>query len=91
MYNGSQFCFWFVILLTFGPLYQVLYDTNGFLEKNRDALPSDSLQFLSSCNCELLQLFSKMFNQSQKQSNSFDTGALDSRKQSVGTKFKVIL
>ncbi|TKY66586.1 Myosin-2 protein [Spatholobus suberectus] len=47
---------------------EVLYDTNDFLEKNRDTLSSDSIQFLSSCNCELLQLFSKMFNQSQKQS-----------------------
>ncbi|KAH1221602.1 Myosin-2 [Glycine max] len=56
---------------------EVLYDTNGFLEKNRDMLSSDSIQFLSSCNCELLQLFSKMFNQSQMQS--------------VATKFKVQL
>ncbi|KAK7312977.1 hypothetical protein VNO77_37273 [Canavalia gladiata] len=53
---------------------EVLYDTNGFLEKNRDMLSSDSIQLLSSCNSELLQLFSKVFNQSQKQS--------------VGTKFK---
>ncbi|KAH1127570.1 hypothetical protein AAZX31_06G236400 [Glycine max] len=56
---------------------EVLYDTNDFLEKNRDTLSSDSIQFLSSCNCELLQLLSKMFNQSQKQS--------------VATKFKVQL
>ncbi|RDY10682.1 Myosin-2, partial [Mucuna pruriens] len=47
---------------------EVLYDTNDFLEKNRDTLSSDSIQLLSSCNCQLLQLFSKMFNQSQKQS-----------------------
>ncbi|KAK7262716.1 hypothetical protein RJT34_30293 [Clitoria ternatea] len=53
---------------------EVMYDTNGFLEKNRDTLSSDSIQFLSSCNCKLLQLFSKMFDQS--------------RKQSVGTMFK---
>ncbi|XP_027353787.1 myosin-2-like isoform X2 [Abrus precatorius] len=53
---------------------EVLYDTNGFLEKNRDTLSFDSIQLLSSCNCKLLQLFSKMFNQCQKQS--------------VGTKFK---
>ncbi|XP_068476741.1 myosin-2-like isoform X2 [Phaseolus vulgaris] len=56
---------------------EVLYDTNGFLEKNRDTMSSDCIQFLSSCNCELLQLFSKMFNQSEKQS--------------VATKFKVQL
>ncbi|XP_061348341.1 myosin-2-like [Gastrolobium bilobum] len=67
---------------------EVLYDTNGFLEKNRDALPSDSIQLLSSCSCELLQLFSKMINQSQKQSNSLHIGTHDSQKQSVGTKFK---
>ncbi|KAG4968142.1 hypothetical protein JHK87_033793 [Glycine soja] len=59
----------------FRELWEVLYDTNGFLEKNRDMLSSDSIQFLSSCNCELLQLFSKMFNQSQMQS--------------VATKFKL--
>nr|KYP44195.1 Myosin-2 heavy chain [Cajanus cajan] len=47
---------------------EVLYDTNDFLEKNRDMLSSDSIQLLSSCNCELLQLFSKKFSQSQKQS-----------------------
>lgn len=70
---------------------QVLYDTSGFLEKNRDPLPSGSIQLLSSCSCELLQLFSKMLNQSQKQSNSLHGGALDSQKQSVGTKFKVLL
>ncbi|KAF1866956.1 hypothetical protein Lal_00018342 [Lupinus albus] len=67
---------------------EVLYDTNGFLEKNRDPLPSDSIQLLSSCTCELLQLFSKTLNHSQKQSNSFHAGSLDSKKQSVGTKFK---
>ncbi|XP_057453771.1 myosin-2-like [Lotus japonicus] len=68
---------------------EVLYDTNGFLEKNRDTLSSDFIQLLSSCNCELLQLFSKMFNQSQKQPNSsFHIGSLDSQKQGVGTKFK---
>ncbi|KAK7401855.1 hypothetical protein VNO78_13680 [Psophocarpus tetragonolobus] len=67
---------------------EVLYDTSGFLEKNRDPLPSDSIQLLSSCSCELLQLFSTTLNQSQKQSNSCYGGALDSQKQSVGTKFK---
>ncbi|XP_022632669.1 myosin-2 isoform X4 [Vigna radiata var. radiata] len=67
---------------------KVLYDTSGFLEKNRDPLPSDSIQLLSSCSCELLQLFPEMLNQPQKQSNSSHGGALDSKKQSVGTKFK---
>ncbi|XP_019435284.1 PREDICTED: myosin-2-like [Lupinus angustifolius] len=67
---------------------EVLYDTNGFLEKNRDTLPSDSLQLLSSCNCELLQFFSKMFSKSESQSNFLHTVALNSQKQGVGTKFK---
>ncbi|XP_047182059.1 myosin-2-like isoform X4 [Vigna umbellata] len=67
---------------------KVLYDTSGFLEKNRDPLPSDSIQLLSSCSCELLQLFPKMLNLPQKQSNYSHGGALDSKKQSVGTKFK---
>ncbi|XP_010268832.1 PREDICTED: myosin-2 [Nelumbo nucifera] len=54
---------------------EVLYDTSGFLEKNRDPLPSDSIQLLSSCSCQLPQLFaSNMLSKSQKQS--------------VGTKFK---
>ncbi|XP_059662595.1 myosin-2-like [Cornus florida] len=54
---------------------EVLYDTNGFLEKNRDPLHSDNIQLLSLCSCPLPQLFvSNMLNQSQKQS--------------VGTKFK---
>lgn len=71
--------------------WQVLYDTNGFLEKNRDPLHSDSIQLLSSCRSELLQLFaSKMLNKSQKQATSVGhTSALDFQKQSVGTKFKV--
>jgi len=73
-------------------LNQVVYDTNGFLEKNRDPMPSDSIQLLSSSSCELLRSFSKTLNQSQKQSNSQHIGAaLDSQKQSVGTKFKVFL
>ncbi|XP_019453619.1 PREDICTED: myosin-2-like isoform X2 [Lupinus angustifolius] len=67
---------------------EVLYDTNGFLEKNRDLLPFDSVQLLSSCNCELLQFFAKVSSQSQKESNSFHTSALDSQKQSIGTKLK---
>ncbi|CAJ1957021.1 unnamed protein product [Sphenostylis stenocarpa] len=76
-----------VSVSSYGPL-KVLYDTSGFLEKNRDPLPSGSIQLLSSCSCELLQLFSKTLNQPQKQSNNSYGGALDSQKQSVGTKFK---
>ncbi|KAJ0101205.1 hypothetical protein Patl1_04540 [Pistacia atlantica] len=64
---------------------EVLYDTNGFLEKNRDPQHSDLIQLLSSCSCQLLKLFSKMPNQSHKSANFC---SLDSKKQSVGTKFK---
>ncbi|XP_042504196.1 myosin-2-like isoform X2 [Macadamia integrifolia] len=60
---------------------EVLYDTSGFLEKNRDPLHSDSIRLLSSCSGKLPQLFaSKFLNQSHKPS--------DSKRQSVGTKFK---
>ncbi|MED6174092.1 hypothetical protein PIB30_065619 [Stylosanthes scabra] len=57
---------------------EVLYDTNGFLEKNRNTMPSDSIQFLASCKCELLPLFSKTFDLSLK----------CSQEQSVCQKFK---
>ncbi|XP_047340670.1 myosin-2-like [Impatiens glandulifera] len=36
---------------------EVLYDTSGFLEKNRDQMQSDILQLLSSCGNRLLRLF----------------------------------
>ncbi|MED6136863.1 hypothetical protein PIB30_059778 [Stylosanthes scabra] len=66
---------------------EVTYDTNGFLEKNRDPLPSGSIQLLSSCSCELLRSFSRVLDQSQ-QTNSTHLGAMESKRQSVGTKFK---
>lgn len=71
--------------------YQVLYDTTGFLEKNRDPLHSDSIKLLSSCSYQLPQLFaSKMLNLSQQQDSLlWHLGSVDSQKQSVGTKFKV--
>ncbi|XP_043688469.1 myosin-2-like isoform X2 [Telopea speciosissima] len=69
---------------------QVQYDTSGFLEKNRDPLHSDSIQLLSSCSGKLPQLFaSKFLNQSQKAVTPTRwSGASDSQRQSVGTKFK---
>ncbi|XP_057465935.1 myosin-2-like isoform X2 [Actinidia eriantha] len=69
---------------------EVLYDTNGFLEKNRDPLHSDIIKLLSSCSCRLSQMFaSNMLNQFQKQASSFhQMGCFDAQKQSVGTKFK---
>ncbi|XVF04085.1 hypothetical protein REPUB_Repub05bG0051200 [Reevesia pubescens] len=63
---------------------EVLYDTNGFLGKNRDPLNSELVQLLSSCSGELPQSFaSKMLSQSLNPATS-----LDAPKQSVGTKFK---
>ncbi|PSR96336.1 Myosin-2 like [Actinidia chinensis var. chinensis] len=69
---------------------EVLYDTNGFLEKNRDPLHSDIIKLLASCSFRLSQLFaSNMLNRFQKQASSFQQmGVFDAPKQSVGTKFK---
>ncbi|KDP38945.1 hypothetical protein JCGZ_00702 [Jatropha curcas] len=60
---------------------EVAYDTNGFLEKNRDPLHSDFYQLLSSCDCQLLQLFASKLPSSQ-------SGGSESSTQSVGSKFK---
>ncbi|GMI63685.1 ARABIDOPSIS THALIANA MYOSIN 1, myosin 2, ARABIDOPSIS THALIANA MYOSIN 4 [Hibiscus trionum] len=63
---------------------EVLYDTNCFLDKNRDALNPEVVQLLSSCNGQLPQLFAKnMLNQSLEPAIS-----LDAPKQTVGAKFK---
>ncbi|KAL4335923.1 hypothetical protein GQ457_07G014070 [Hibiscus cannabinus] len=63
---------------------EVLYDTNCFLDKNRDALNPEVVQLLSSCNGQLPQLFAKkMLNQSLEPAIS-----LDVPKQTVGAKFK---
>ncbi|XP_022139435.1 myosin-2 [Momordica charantia] len=72
---------------------EVVYDTNGFLEKNRDLLHSDSIQLFSSCTCKLLQLFaSKMINHSHKPAVSMcSTEEVESPKPGVGTKYKVVL
>ncbi|XP_010438625.1 PREDICTED: myosin-4-like [Camelina sativa] len=63
---------------------EVLYDTNGFLEKNRDPLHVDLIQLLSSSKCQLLNLFSsKMCYKSLKSAT-----ISDSMNQTVITKFK---
>ncbi|XP_048441531.1 myosin-2 isoform X2 [Pyrus x bretschneideri] len=69
---------------------EVLYDTSGFLEKNRDKLPSIFVQLLSSCSCRLLQLFtSKELKQFQKPENdSCQIDALDPSKSSACIEFK---
>ncbi|XP_027170682.1 myosin-2 isoform X1 [Coffea eugenioides] len=69
---------------------EVLYDTNGFLEKNRDPIHSDTIQLLSSCSGHLSKLFaSSVLNVLPKTASPLEqSGALGSQKQSVGTKFK---
>ncbi|KAK8527352.1 hypothetical protein V6N13_085188 [Hibiscus sabdariffa] len=63
---------------------EVLYDTNGFLEKNRDPLNSGLVHLLSSCSGQLPQTFAKkMLDQSLKPAISSDTP-----RQSVGMQFK---
>ncbi|GAU46145.1 hypothetical protein TSUD_401470 [Trifolium subterraneum] len=52
-------------------------------------LSSNSIQLISSCNCERLNLFSEVFSQSEEHGNStFHFDALYSQKRGVGTNFK---
>ncbi|XP_022890828.1 myosin-1-like isoform X2 [Olea europaea var. sylvestris] len=70
---------------------QVVYDTTGFLEKNRDLLHLDSIQLLSSCTCHLPKAFaSSLLTQSEKPviGALYKSGGADSQKLSVATKFK---
>lgn len=70
-----------------------MYDTTGFLEKNRDLLHLDSIQLLSSCTCHLPQIFaSNLLAQSEKPvvGALHKSGGADSQKLSVATKFKVL-
>jgi myosin heavy subunit len=71
---------------------QVIYDTLGFLEKNRDLLHSDLLQLLYSCEAPMLQLFATKIEQAglQKVARPRRRSA-QSQKQTVATKFKVCL
>ena len=70
---------------------QVVYDTSGFLEKNRDLLHIDSIQLLASCTCHLPQIFaSKILMHSEKTiGNVYRSSGADNQKLSVATKFKV--
>ncbi|KAB5534688.1 hypothetical protein DKX38_017774 [Salix brachista] len=57
---------------------EVAYDTNGFLEKNRDPMHSEFIHLLSSSGCQL----------PKPASLSCQSGGLESSMQSVATKFK---
>ncbi|XLT74265.1 hypothetical protein HN873_030691, partial [Arachis hypogaea] len=70
---------------------EVIYDTTGFLEKNRDLLHLDSIQLLSSSTCHLPQKFAtQMLTQTEKPAVGplHKSGGADSQKLSVATKFK---
>ncbi|XAR64014.1 Myosin ATPase [Bertholletia excelsa] len=70
---------------------EVMYDTTGFLEKNRDLLHLDSIQLLSSCTCHLPQIFaSNLRAQTDKPvlGALYKSGGADSQKLSVAAKFK---
>ncbi|KAL9288305.1 Myosin-4 [Arabidopsis thaliana] len=63
---------------------EVLYNTNGFLEKNRDPLHVDLIQLLSLCKCQLLNLFSTKMRHDFLKPATFS----DSMNRSVIAKFK---
>ncbi|KAJ4731501.1 Myosin-related family protein [Rhynchospora pubera] len=69
---------------------EVMYNTTGFLEKNRDLLHVDLIQLLASCTCNLPQIFAaKMLVQSDDYpSGPARLSGADSQKLSVATKFK---
>ncbi|KAG9153857.1 hypothetical protein Leryth_005955 [Lithospermum erythrorhizon] len=58
--------------------FEVLYDTSGFLEKNRDTLHTETIQLLSVCQAQLPQAFASKFRNK-------------SHNQSVASKFKAQL
>uniref|UniRef100_A0A804K2I9 Myosin motor domain-containing protein n=1 Tax=Musa acuminata subsp. malaccensis TaxID=214687 RepID=A0A804K2I9_MUSAM len=68
---------------------EVLYDSSGFLEKNRDTLHADLVQLLLSCACQLPQSFANNILQPEKESSRFrQSSSFDLQKQSVVAKFK---
>ncbi|CAK9264759.1 unnamed protein product [Sphagnum jensenii] len=69
---------------------EVMYETNGFLEKNRDLLHADLLQLLSSCDSSLPQLFAAAIGEGLQKmlSPTRRANGTESQKQSVAAKFK---
>ncbi|KAK6789721.1 hypothetical protein RDI58_013521 [Solanum bulbocastanum] len=71
---------------------EVIYDTSGFLNKNRDIVHPDTIQLLSSTSDDLLKLFASSFaNQSKKTASSIHIEISDFQKQTFATKFKVVM
>ncbi|KAM7487926.1 hypothetical protein LguiB_025410 [Lonicera macranthoides] len=69
----------------------VMYETTGFLEKNRDLLHLNTIQLLASCTCRLPQTFaSNMLSQTEKPvvGSLYKSGGADSQRLSVVLKFK---
>lgn len=68
---------------------EVLYETPGFLEKNRDPVYHDCTRILSSCGSALPQLFSLSVPHQSRNSlcPSHELGSVDSQKLSMGAKF----
>ncbi|KAL1567092.1 myosin-2-like isoform X2 [Salvia divinorum] len=68
---------------------EVLYDTEKFLEKNRDPIHSEIIELLASCTGRLPQSFAPQLKQSQSlDSASVQSGMPVCKKQSVATAFK---
>ncbi|XP_024397400.1 myosin-1 [Physcomitrium patens] len=62
---------------------EVLYEADGFLEKNRDLLHADLVELLESCDCALIFDFLASAGQGSGKSNGSEY-----QKQSVASKFK---
>jgi myosin heavy subunit len=70
---------------------EVMYETSGFLEKNRDLLHADLLQLLASCDSFLPQLFAASIGEGSQKvpTPTRRVNGTESQKQSVAAKFKV--
>ncbi|CAM6041637.1 unnamed protein product [Sphagnum compactum] len=69
---------------------EVMYETSGFLEKNRDLLHADLLQLLASCDSFLPQLFAASIGEGSQKvpTPTRRVNGTESQKQSVAAKFK---
>lgn len=67
---------------------EVLYNTMGFLEKNRDFLHSDCIKLLSSCSSQLPCLFARMHNQQHNPVTPLQKLHGTAVENNIGTNFK---